>query len=33
MRLGWAGPVSTVAGFLERLASEADPAPVPSTAP
>ncbi|GAA1332222.1 hypothetical protein GCM10009647_072810 [Streptomyces sanglieri] len=32
-RLGWAGPVSTVAGFLERLASEADPAPVPSTAP
>ncbi|MER6104669.1 ABC transporter ATP-binding protein [Streptomyces sp. NPDC001832] len=32
-RLGWQGSVATVAGFLERLALEADPAPVPSVAP
>ncbi|MFY4720935.1 energy-coupling factor ABC transporter ATP-binding protein [Streptomyces sp. LaBMicrA B280] len=28
-RLGWEGPVTTVAGFLDRLSAGADPAPVP----
>ncbi|MFB6819329.1 energy-coupling factor ABC transporter ATP-binding protein [Streptomyces sp. NPDC056347] len=32
-RLGWEGPVTTVTGFLDRLAPEPDPAPVPSATP